>query len=428
VDTSYSFPPSWQITTVESNPSKRLPDLREATEAVLASPLNCLPLRQTAQHCRNVCIVFTDTTRACPDNVLVPAILKEVTAAGVPSKKITLLCATGMHRPSTFEEKVIKLGAEVALMYSVKDHAAQNPDALTNLGSVGRPGFDLPIDVPMLINRLAAEADLLISTGVVEPHQYAGYSGGGKTVVVGCGGEATLAATHGPAFLDDARVRLGRVAGNPFQWTMREGAKRAGLKFVVNVVLDGDRYAVAVQAGDPRAVHDQLVEFAKTLYEVPVPQPYDVVVAGIGGPKDINLYQVTRAPTYIGLATRPAVREGGVIITSARCTEGTGYGSGEQRFYETLSGASDLRDLLNDLQKRGMQAGEQRAYMVAQVLLKHTVIIVGSDCPDVVRACKMIHAETMEEAASIARGIVGDKASVLVVPHALQTLPVVSGQ
>ena len=187
--------------------------------------------------------------------------MRELAAAGVPSDHITLLCATGMHRPSTFEEKIAKLGADVALRYTVVDHQAQNPEALANLGSLGRPDLDLPADVPVFVNRLAAEADLLIATGVVEPHQYAGYSGGGKTVTVGCGGEATISATHGPAFLDDPRVRLGRVDGKSIpDGDARSARDGPGLKFVVNVVLDGDRRAVAVQAGDPISVHDQLVD------------------------------------------------------------------------------------------------------------------------------------------------------------------------
>jgi len=375
-----------------------------------------------------VCLVFTDATRACPDHILVPSILSELAAAGVPNDHITLLCATGVHRPSTFEEKIAKLGVDVALRYQVTDHEAQSLLGLANLGTMGRPHLDLPVDVPAWVNRLAAEADLLIATGVVEPHQYAGYSGGGKTVTVGCGGETTISTLHGPAFLEDPRVRLGRIADNPFQTAVRDGAQRAGLRFVSNVVLEGDRGAVAVQAGDPVAVHDQLVEVARRLYEVPVPQQYDVVVAGIGGPKDVNLYQASRAATYIGLASKPVVHEGGVIITPARCWEGAGQGAGEQRFYEALSNAVDLRALVDGWRRRGTQVGEQRAFMVAQVLLKNTVIIVGSECPEAVRACKMIPAATMQEAVAVARGIVGDSASALIVPHALQTLPVISGQ
>ncbi len=422
------LPPGWQVTTLKPNPSKPLPNLHKAIEATIAWPLDCLPLRDLARRCTNVCVVFTDSTRACPDHLLVPPMLQEITAAGVSPKNITLLCATGMHRPSTFEEKIAKLGIEVALMYSIHDHQAQNPDMLNDLGLIGRPQIDLPIDVPMRVNRIAAEADLLLATGVVEPHQYAGYSGGGKTVAVGCGGEATIASTHGPAFLDDPRVRLGQVDGNPFQRAMREGARRAGLKFVINVVLDQDRHVIAVQAGAPNAVHDRLVTFAKTIYEVPIPQPYDVVIAGVDSPKDVNLYQATRAATYIGLTPKPVVREGGVIILPARCAEGAGEGPGERRFYEALAKANDLNQLLDDLRQRGVQAGEQRAYMLAQVLLKNTILVVGSVHPHLVRDCKMTPAETMEEAISIARGIIGDKALALVVPHAFQTLPMVSGQ
>jgi nickel-dependent lactate racemase len=140
-----------------------------------------------------------------------------------------------------------------------------------------------------------------------------------------------------------------------------------------------------MQSGDPASVHDQLVETARRLYEVPVPQQYDVVVAGIGSPKDVNLYQASRAPTYVGLASRPVVREGGVIITPARCWEGAGQGASEQRFFDKLSKAGDLSALLDDMRQHGAQAGEQRAFMLAQVLLKNTVIIVGSECPDDIR-------------------------------------------
>jgi len=423
-----AFPPGWRITTIEAAPSAPLPDLRTAVEEALAAPLDSLPLHKIARRSMHVCIAFTDATRACPDAVIISTILRELSAAGIPDENIVLLCATGMHRPSTFQEKIAKLGVDLALRYKVVDHEAQNPAVLVNLGTVGRPDLDLPADVPVLVNRLAAEADLLIATGVVEPHHYAGYSGGSKTVTIGCGGEVTISTTHSPVFLDDVRVRLGRVDSNPFQTTMREAARRAGLTFIVNVVLDSNGRATAVKAGNPISAHDELTALAQQLYQVPVPGQYDVVVAGIGGPKDANLYQATRAPTYIGLAATPLVREGGVIITPARCPEGAGQGSGEQRFYELLSKANDLSALLEDMRQRGIQAGEQRAYMLAQVLLKYTVIIVGSDHPNIVRECKMIHAATMSEASSIARGIVGDNASVLVIPHALQTLPVVRNE
>ncbi|HEY4723315.1 MAG TPA: lactate racemase domain-containing protein, partial [Anaerolineae bacterium] len=241
------LPPDWQLTIVESNPSTPLADLRAATEAALAQPLQSKRLSDLARPGARVCLVFTDATRACPDQVLVPTVLRELEAAGVRDDDIALLCAVGLHRASTRAEKIAKVGAAVVDRYRVIDHDA-------------RVVTDLPAGQGRLtINPLLLQSDLIIATGVVEPHQYAGYSGGGKTVVIGCGGEATIGATHAPKFLDQPGVRLGRVADNPFQQLVREATRQIGLKFVVNVVLDGDGRAVAVRAGDPFAAHDALI-------------------------------------------------------------------------------------------------------------------------------------------------------------------------
>jgi nickel-dependent lactate racemase len=396
------LPPGWFLTTIGPNRSTPLPDLRLAVEAALAQPLQAPRLRDLASNHARVCIVFTDATRACPDHILVPAILRELASAGVPDDYITVLCATGLHRASTREEKIAKLGADVVERYQVVDH-----DAMLE--------FD-----PYLAGR-----DLIIATGVVEPHQYAGYSGGGKTVVIGCGSESTIELTHGPQFLDQPGVRLGQIDGNPFQQFVREAAQTIGLKFVVNVVLDGEGRAIAAQAGDPIAVHDALVAVARSVYEVPVPRQYEVVIAQVDPPKDVNLYQASRATTYIGLSATPPISPSGVIIVAARCPEGAGTGRGEQRFFTTLSQASDLQELLAEFRRSGCQAGEQRTYMLAQVLLEHEIVVAGSLCPAVIRACHLIPAASIDEALVYARRRCGVAAHVLYLPHPLQTLPIV---
>jgi nickel-dependent lactate racemase len=396
------LPPGWFLTTIGPNRSTPLPDLRLAVEAALAQPLQAPRLRDLASNHARVCIVFTDATRACPDHILVPAILRELASAGVPDDYITVLCATGLHRASTREEKIAKLGADVVERYQVVDH-----DAMLE--------FD-----PCLAGR-----DLIIATGVVEPHQYAGYSGGGKTVVIGCGSESTIELTHGPQFLDQPGVRLGQIDGNPFQQFVREAAQTIGLKFVVNVVLDGEGRAIAAQAGDPIAVHDALVAVARSVYEVSVPRQYEVVIAQVDPPKDVNLYQASRATTYIGLSATPPISPSGVIIVAARCPEGAGTGRGEQRFFTTLSQASDLQELLAEFRRSGCQAGEQRTYMLAQVLLKHEIVVAGSLCPAVIRACHLIPAASIDEALVYARRRCGVAAHVLYLPHPLQTLPIV---
>jgi nickel-dependent lactate racemase len=294
--------------------------------------------------------VFTDITRASPDHLLVPAILDELERAGVRDDDVTLLCGIGLHRPSTAQEKVTKLGQAVVDRYRVIDSEPLNPDALVDLGTT-------ETGIPLSVNRAAHEADLLIATGIVEPHQYAGYSGGRKTLAVGAAGEAMIAYTHGPHMLDHPGTRLGRIEGNPFHEAVTEAARRAGLRFIVNVVQDDQKRVVYVGAGEPEATFGELVGFAKTLYEVPVPQQYDVAVAGVGFPKDANLYQASRAASYLFFAPVPVVRPGGLFIVPAPCDEGAGDGVGEQRFLKAMQEAPDIQFILDDARKNGYPPG-----------------------------------------------------------------------
>jgi nickel-dependent lactate racemase len=279
--------------------------------------------------------------------------------------------------------------------------------------------------VPVSAHRAAVEADLLIVTGLVEPHQYAGYSGGRKTVAVGAAGEPLITHTHGPAFVDHPGTRLGRIEGNPFHEAITEAARRAGLRFILNVVLDDEKRVLKVAAGEPEAAFGELVSFARSVCEVDVPQQYDVAIGGVGYPKDANLYQASRAASYLFFAPTPVVRPGGFLIIPARCEEGAGDGVGEQRFLAAMRDAPDVQSILDDARQHGYPAGQQRAFVMAKVLEQARVIIVASEHPDVVAACKMTPVATMEEALALAARELGDHLDVLVVPHALMTLPVV---
>ncbi|MBN1933525.1 MAG: nickel-dependent lactate racemase [Anaerolineae bacterium] len=402
----------------ESRHVPPIPDVSAAVDAALAEPVGSPPLRGLARPGDTVCIVFTDSTRACPDHLLIPPVLRELERAGVRDEDIILLCAIGMHRPSTHEEKVAKLGRTVVERYRVIDNAPQNPAALIDLGEAN--------GIPLSVHKTACDADLLIATGIVEPHQYAGYSGGRKTVAVGAAGEALIAYSHGPRFIDDPNTRLGKIEGNPFHEAITEAALRAGLRFIVNAVLDDNGRVVCVMAGEPVETHRRLVEFARSMYEVSVPQQYDIAVGGVGFPKDANLYQATRAPSYLHFAPTPVVRPGGYYITPARCEEGVGAGVGEQRFLAAMRNAPDVQFILDDARANGYPPGGQRAFVMAKVLEQCQVIVVGSGCPDVVRACKLIPAATMEDALQIVAQDLGADLDVLVVPHALLTLPVVN--
>jgi nickel-dependent lactate racemase len=402
---------------VESQHVPSITDVAGAIEAALARPIGSPPLRTLAGPGAKVCVVFTDITRASPDWLMVPPLLRELEQAGVCDEDITLLCGIGMHRPSTTEERVAKLGQSVVDRYRVIDNEPQNPDALVDLGVVN--------GIPLSVHRVAYDADLLVATGIVEPHQYAGYSGGPKTVSVGAAGEPLIAYSHGPAFVDDPNTRLGKTEGNPFQEAVTEAALRAGLDFIINVVLDDEKRVVYVEAGEPVETHRRLVERARSLYQSPIPHQYDVAIGGVGYPKDANLYQASRAASYLFFAPTPVVRPGGYLIVPARCEEGAGEGVGEQRFLRAMRDAPDVQHILDDGRKYGYPPGQQRAFIMAKVLEQAKVVIVGSEHPEVVSACKMIPAATMEEALSLAASDLGADLNVLVVPHALLTLPVV---
>ncbi|HEY6057489.1 MAG TPA: nickel-dependent lactate racemase [Candidatus Limnocylindrales bacterium] len=437
-------PEGWHATLLEPTRQAALPDLGAAIAEALDAPMGSVPLailaRERADRARaagvtpTATVVVTDATRDCPDDQFLPPLLAAIEGGGILADDTTLLVATGLHRPSTADEKRAKLGRDIADRYRVVDHDARDPRLIVEIGRT-RGG------IPATVNRLALEADLLVATGVVEPHQYAGWSGGAKTVAIGVAGEATIAATHGPSMIDEPGVRLGSLDGNPFHEAVVELGGRAGLAFVVNVVLDADNRALAVAAGEPEVVHHVLAERAARAVVVPLDRQADVAIAGVGAPKDANLYQASRAVTYLHFAPIPAVRPGGVYVLPATIPEGAGAGLGERRFAEALAWAAGAPDGPAELQRRlrrdGARAGEQRAYMVAAVLRDASIIVVGAGDPGVPLAAGFRAApdlgEALELAGELARTSLseadrGRPLDLLIVPHAIRTLPIVAAR
>lgn len=395
-----------------------LPDVQRAIESALRNPVGSPPLRALARCGDRVCVVVTDITRPCPDHILVPPLLEELGAAGVREEDVSFLVGVGMHRPSTAEEKVAKLGSEVVSRFRVLDSDPLDGNRLVDLGLTAN-------GVPAVVNKEACEADLLIATGLVEPHLYAGYSGGRKSVAIGAAGERTIEVTHGPLMLDHAGTRLGRIEGNPFHEAVTEIAKKAGLRFILNVVLDEDGRVVNVGAGEPQQAFERLVDSASGFYRAEIPRQFEVVIGGVGYPKDANLYQASRAPTYLYFAPQPVVRKGGTMIIPARCQEGVGQGLGDKRFYDMMKSAGKAADIVEHARRDGYPAGAQRAFVVAKVLQECDVIIVGSEHPQLVTEMKMIPADDMDEAFGFVEDKHGKDVDMLIVPHAIQTLPVV---
>jgi len=419
--------PWFDVDVLTSNEMAPVADLASAISESLRKPVGSPPLRELARDAvsraamgrATAIIAVTDLTRASPDAALVPPLLDELNAGGIADEAISVIVAVGLHRATTDAEKREKLGAVVDRV-RVFDSNGTDPAKWVDLGSVS------PYGVPGFTQRTVKDADLVVATGIVEPHQYAGYSGGRKTVAIGCCGEPVITATHGMRFLEDPGVRLGRLEGNPFHETVTEIARRAGLRFCLNVVTDDHERVVAVASGEPTAMLEELVGIASRLYTRPIEKQYDIAIAGVGWPKDVNLYQASRAATYLRFAPTPVVRPGGSIIIPAQLTEGAGDGAGEQRFLAALEGAESPAAVV-EAARHHFSGGEQRAIMVALTLQHNQIIVAASEAPEVVRLAKLRAAVDVEEALDIAYEHIGrpQRASVLLVPRALHTLPVV---
>jgi len=373
-------------------------DPRTAAERAAADP-HGPPLAARVAPDDEVAVVVTDVTRATPDDVLLDVLLADLRDAGVAREQVTVVVGLGLHRPVTADEMADLLGPHADLGVN------HDPDRTERVGTVD--------GTPVEVHETVAAADSVLSTGMVEPHQYAGFSGGAKTVAIGAGGEPLVRHTHGPDLLAEEGVRLGRVEDNPFRETVDRAGDRIGVDYCLNVT-HGPSGILGASAGDPRAVVRDLAGRARTALSVAVDDGYDAVVAGVGAPKDANLYQTTRAATYVILGAHNPLRPGGRVVIPAALPEGAGEGRGEQRFYEWLAAAEDADSLYREM-REGYEPGAQRAFVVARALRDHDVYVTDCTAPGVVEACLMHAADSVGEA-------IDPESRVLVVPDALNTL------
>jgi len=347
----------------------------------------------------DVAIVVTDVTRATPDAALLDPMVAELADAGVDRSAITVVVGLGLHRPMDDEEIRAALGEYADLVVN------HDPEATVQVGVID--------GCPIEVNEVVADADLVCSTGMVEPHQYAGFSGGAKTAVIGAGGEAQIRYTHGPDMLANDGARLGRVADNPFRDFLDRAGDVADLDFVCNVT-HGPSGILDAAAGEPRAVVRDLAASARDALAVPVDREYDAVVAGVPPAKAASLYQASRGATNVVLGARNPLGAGGRVVVPARLGEGAGQGTGERRFARWLREAEDAGALFEAMQG-GYEPGAQRAFVLARALRDHDVWVTNSEHPSLVEDCLL-------NAASDPRHAVESGSDVLVVPDALSTL------
>jgi nickel-dependent lactate racemase len=387
-----------------------VPDVRRAVEEALSRPIGTPKLRDLVEPRQTVALVVTDITRKLPEEIILSLLLKELEAGGIKKKDITAVVATGTHRPNTLEELREKFG-EVVDEIAFINHDPWNSEGLIHLG-ISKGG------IPLVFNRKVVQSDIRISTGVIETHLFAGYSGGVKSIAVGVAGEETIGATHNYQMLQ--QTRLGTIEGNEFRRFLTEATQALGLHFIVNVVQTGKKEVVKVVAGDPVEAFHEGVKVARELYEVEIDHPGEIVVSGVSYPKSRDLYQASRAANVVVFGPKPVVVQRGAILIPATCEDGCGHPG----YCDIMKRAEGIDDIIAISREEGFAPGEQKALILAWILKQARIVM--TDCTLPQETLREIHLEsipTLQEALDqeLRRN---PKARVILIPDGLLTLPI----
>lgn len=375
----------------------------------MENPIGSKKLSELARGCRRITVIISDHTRPVPSRVILPPMLEEL-RSGAPDAEITLLVATGCHRTTKPDELREKLGDDIFEREHIVVHDCDDEAMLVRLGT-------LPSGQPLIVNHLAAEADLLVAEGFIEPHFFAGFSGGRKSVLPGVAARRTVLGNHCAEFIDDPHARTGILEGNPIHRDMAWAAERAGLRYIVNVVLDRDKRVIAAFAGDPEAAHTRGCAFLADHCRVSAPKS-DIVVCTNGGyPLDQNIYQSVKGMT----AAEALVNEGGVIVMLAQCADG----HGGAHFFEQIREAEpeiQLRRFL--VRDRDRTEPDQWQTQIFLRVLRRARVILVSDAPDdMVREMRMLPAHSPDEAVALARKLLHKpNAPVTIVPDGVSVI------
>ncbi|MCX8156337.1 MAG: nickel-dependent lactate racemase [Verrucomicrobiae bacterium] len=400
-------------TVIEPREVPGLPDEAQAVRHALEQPLGCRPLREWLKPGVRVCITFTDLTRATPNERLIPWLL-EYLHPHVPPERITLLNSLGTHRPNTPAELEQMLGADIVRRYRIEHNDPENEAAHVQVGK-------LSDGTPLLLSRHLMEAEVRIITGFIEPHFFAGFSGGPKGLVPGVAHQRTVLSNHGPRNLSHPHATFGITHGNPLWEELLAAARLAGPVFLCNVTLNTHRQITGVFAGDLETAHQAGIEFVRRVSMCPVAQAFDIVVTTNSGyPLDLNLYQGVKGMA----AAARIVRPGGCILLACECSDGLPAGSAYERW---LRGACSPAELLAQvLASPTVQPDQWQVQIQAQIQQKAEVLLHSALPPETVRAallspCRDIAATVRERLRAAGAG-----ARVAVLPHGPLTIPYLS--
>lgn len=407
------LPDGWNVTVIEPGFAPGLLDPQDALRQALETPIKSKPLRDVVKSTDKVGIIFSDITRPTPNRLILPAILNEL--PHVSRENIVLFAALGTHRPNTDAELYDLLGEESVKTYRIVQNDAFNSASQVRLGTTSR-GHEI------WLNRELIDCDVKILTGFIEPHFFAGFSGGGKAIMPGMAGQKTVLGNHDATMIRHPKSTWGETWGNPIWEEIREVALQVGPTFLVNVSLNKDREITGIFAGDLDSAYAAGCAAVKAKSMVPVLSPFDIVITTNSGyPLDLNLYQSVKGMS----AAAQVVREGGAIIVAADCWDGI---PDHGLYGQLLRKAENPQALLDAICTPGFLKQDQwQAQIQAQIQLRADVYVFSENLTieqierALLRPCKDIRAIITELLENYGHG-----ARICVLPQGPQTIPYVS--
>lgn len=402
-----------------------LADPAAALDASLRSPIGTAPLAELAKGKATACVLICDITRPVPNEFLLTPVLRTLEEAGIPRAGITILIATGLHRPNVGDELVELVGERIATTYRCENHDGKATAEHTYLGTT-------EMGVPVWIDTRYVTADLKITIGLIEPHLMAGYSGGRKLICPGIAGLETVSRWHAPKFLEHPKADYGVTAGNPVHEENTRIALMAGCDFIVNVCIDGKRRVTWLGAGDMIAAWEQGVAFCRDVVTATVPRPADVVVTSCAGyPLDTTWYQAVKGLT----GALAIVKPGGTIVLAASLTEGLGSPEFQHLLKEyretgrySTPGPKTANGVGRSIHADHCEMDEWQLVMLQKVVGHCRVKVVAHGLPpEVLRDCNVETAATVEDAVAEALTAYGPHATLAVIPKGPYVMPVLAG-
>jgi nickel-dependent lactate racemase len=341
--------------------------------------------------------------------LILPPLLEVLAKSGIPPAHTTILVATGLHRPSQPHELRAMVGEPILGRYRVEDHHARNRNEHSDLRKTRR-------GTPVLIDSRYCSADLKITTGFIEPHLMAGFSGGRKLIAPGCAGEETIKALHSPSFLENPLCKEGSIEKNPLHLELLEIAEMAGHDFIVNVSLDMNHAVTGVFAGHPVLAHEAGITHVRSSVRSTLPEPADIVITTSAGyPLDLTYYQAVKGMT----AALPVVRKGGTLILAAECAEGLG----SPEFTRMATQYSAVEPFMAAMNSEPVVIDQWQLEECAKAVHHAEVILVSEKVARDFGSSLFVRAvATMPEALSLAFEHQGSGASIVVIPKGPHTL------